>query len=239
MYHTLLILIILVILRSCESSYNFDNNTMSSAKKRVVRILVYDRISGFLNWFQDWFKDATSNRCRTKCILSDDKNQLNSADVVLFHAPTHGKDGVRLPSQKPQNSIYVMLSMEQPMYAKVLNDKNYLQLHFDLIATYSMQQTYPGTNIPNLPITYYPLNILAVEAVMQSPRPFAKKTGYGTGVSVVIFASNCHNAGASQRYAFLEELMKHVEVMIESGPFSPRPSPRLLYEWNRYSLCWR
>ena len=72
--------------------------------------------------------------------------------------------------------------MEQPKYATILNDKIDLQKNFDLLATYSLSTVYPGTNIPNLPLTYFPLNLLAVESVLQPPRPFHKKTGYGTGL---------------------------------------------------------
>ena len=100
---------------------------------------------------------------------------------MIFHAPTHATDGSRLPAVRNPNALSVMVSMEQPKYAQFLNDKTYLQSNFNVTMTYSLRSTYPGTTVVNLPITYYPLNILSTEAVMQPPRPFAEKTGYGTG----------------------------------------------------------
>jgi hypothetical protein len=71
--------------------------------------------------------------------------------------------------------------MEQHKYAKILSDLPLLKRHFDLLATYSLQSHYPGTTVPNLPITYFPLNILSAESVRQPARPFREKDGFGTG----------------------------------------------------------
>lgn len=129
------------------------------------------------------------------------------------------------------NALYAMVSMEQPKYAKYLSNLAYLQSSFDLMMTYSLNSTYPGTTLPNLPITYFPLNIVSTSAVMQPERPFAEKTGYDTGIEhiiccwgvlfdfryagvpVVLFTSNCDRAGATERYKYLEELMRHVKVI--------------------------
>ena len=105
--------------------------------------------------------------------------------MILFHGPTHARDSPRFPNIKPTNSIYALLSMEQPKYATILSNKQDLEKHFDLIATYSLEPYYPGTKIPNLPLTYYPLNILSMEAVLQDPRPFSKKSCYKTGITQV------------------------------------------------------
>jgi hypothetical protein len=40
---------------------------------------------------------------------------------------------------------------------------------------------YSVARVPNLPITYFPLNILSVNAVLHKPRPFSEKNGFGTG----------------------------------------------------------
>ena len=101
--------------------------------------------------------------------------------MVIFHAPTHNRDGVRFPPNK-YKAIYTLVSMEQPLYARMLSNTADLQKNFDIVATYSLQAKYPGTNIPNLPFTYYPLNILSVNAVVQPSRPFTKKNGFGTGM---------------------------------------------------------
>lgn len=74
--------------------------------------------------------------------------------------------------------------MEQPKYAPVLSNLKYLSTHMDLMITYSQESVYPGTGIANMPITYYPLNIVSPQAVMQPPRSFEKKDGYGTGAYI-------------------------------------------------------
>ncbi len=78
-----------------------------------------------------------------------------------------------------------MVSMEQPKYAPVLTDLRYLSANMDLLITYSLSAVYPGTSVPNMPITYYPLNIVSPQAVMQPERPFREKTGYSTGKSSI------------------------------------------------------
>jgi hypothetical protein len=72
--------------------------------------------------------------------------------------------------------------MEQPKYAKVLSDFDYINKNFDLMMTYSLKNIYPNTVVKNLPITYFPLNILSPLAVLQPSRQFQQKNGYGTGV---------------------------------------------------------
>ena len=75
-----------------------------------------------------------------------------------------------------------MISMEQPKYAHVLANLDYLRNNFDLMVTYVLSDEYPGTGVPNMPITYYPLNIVSPMAVMQPSRGFSEKTGYDTGM---------------------------------------------------------
>jgi hypothetical protein len=71
--------------------------------------------------------------------------------------------------------------MEQPLYAPVLQRLDYIQKNFDLTITYSLQNTYPGTKVPNLPITYFPSHILPIEYVYKPGLSFKEKDGYGTG----------------------------------------------------------
>jgi hypothetical protein len=98
---------------------------------------------------------------------------------MLYHAPTHTPSAsLRVPGS---TALIAMVSMEQPKYAPVLANLKYLDNSVDLLITYSLASTYPGTRVANLPITYYPLNIVSPQAVMQPARPFQDKTGYGTG----------------------------------------------------------
>ena len=77
-----------------------------------------------------------------------------------------------------------------------------------------MDEVYPGTNgqLPNMPVTYYPLHKMSVERILKPARKFEDKTGYGTGVEVAVFVSNCKKAGASTRLAYIQELMNYIQV---------------------------
>ncbi len=118
-----------------------------------------------------------------------------------------------------------MLTMEQPNYAPTLKKLDYLGKNVDLMVTYSLASVYPGTSIPNLPITYYPSHIVTTEAVRKDPKPFIKKNGYGTNVPIAVFTSNCQLAGAKERYNYLQELMSLVEVHSYGKCFNNRQEP--------------
>lgn len=102
--------------------------------------------------------------------------------------------------------------MEQPRYAPLLNNIDFLNQNFDLLATYSFEPKYPNSNVPNMPISYFPLNILSPKSILQPTRSFQEKNGYGTNTHVAMFVSNCKAAGASERLAYISELMKHIPV---------------------------
>lgn len=139
-------------------------------------------------------------------------SQLNRADVVLYHAPTHHMHMLHSAKRASKAPKHVLLSMEQPKYATVLSQYGYLRDHFDLLVTYSLSPIYPKTtwdlsfplttfltfnpphprSIPNLPVTYYPLNILPIHAVMKPPKPFSEKNGYGKGMSPLLYLFLSH-----------------------------------------------
>jgi len=176
---------------------------------------------------QEWFQEASKTQCSTHCLISEDVSAQSqaSADVVLFHAPTHRKHGETLPAKKAAGVTYAFVSMEQPKYARYLADRAYLQRSFDLLLTYSQASVYPGTTLPNLPLTYYPLNIIPADAILKPAKPMAQKTGYGTGVTVAVLISNCKKAGAEERTAFLKELMEYINVHSYGGCLQNRKEP--------------
>ena len=98
------------------------------------------------------------------------------------------------PDPKRKKTIYALISMEQPKYAPVLQKKKYLKSKFDVLMTYVLDSTYGDTGIPNIPMTYYPLNIVAMEAIMQPARPFIDKVGVSpdSGESDCIILFQCH-----------------------------------------------
>ena len=50
---------------------------------------------------------------------------------------------------------------------------------------------------------------------------------FAIGVPVVLFTSNCDRAGATERYKYLEELMKHVKVHSYGKCFNNRKEPEM------------
>mmetsp|Transcript_15079 Transcript_15079/g.14467 ORF Transcript_15079/g.14467 Transcript_15079/m.14467 type:complete len:263 (-) Transcript_15079:73-861(-) len=193
-----------------ERTSRADSEMVKQFNKTIVTIVVYDKIRGYLNWMQDWFILAAKEKCSTTCVLTEERRYIAKADMIIFHAPTHSS---QFPANKGKNVIYTLLSMEQPKYATLLsNPGNILEQHFDLLSTYSLESYHPGTKIPNLPITYYPLHLLSPNSVLQPSKPFHLKNGYNTDVSVAMFTSNCHNAGATGRFKYIQELMKYIKV---------------------------
>lgn len=106
-----------------------------NSNQSVCKIVIHDRIGGFLNWLQDWFKQALKDKCPRPVVILDGTKEIASADYVIFHAPTH----TRLPStgkgsrttittssssssttnkhkkkMKKKGPLRVMVSMEQP-----------------------------------------------------------------------------------------------------------------------------
>ena len=224
------VLRVTVILVSCRAQTLNKNSSriLTVPDKPVIKIVVYDNIVGYLNWIQDWFIKHAATKCpNSVCNLSRDKSSIDRADIIVFHAPTHNREGLRFPRNVRKGSIKVLFSLEQPKYAQILSDREDIQANFDLLATYSMSHYYPGTSVPNMPLTYYPLNIKPPEAVLLPAKPFSEKTGYNTGVNVVVFTSNCKAAGAAQRTTFVKELMKYIPVHSYGKCFNNREEPEM------------
>jgi len=193
---------------SLTSVYGQDIVVGNFTKKPIVKLVIYDSVTGYLNWLQDWFVDHARENCNTYCLISHGQNNLHDADIILYHATTHSH---RVPSTGNKRALHILISLEQPKYAHILNDKVRLN-KFDALATYSMKPLYPNTSVTNIPLSYFSLEFMNISSIMEPPRPFKEKTGYGTDVNVTVFVSNCKNAGASGRYQYLEDFMKYITV---------------------------
>lgn len=55
---------------------NTSRRLASQSKRPYVTILVYDKIRGYLNWMQDWFRNAALKKCSTKCYLTENKDEV-------------------------------------------------------------------------------------------------------------------------------------------------------------------
>ena len=45
---------------------------------------------------------------------------------------------------------------------------------------------YIATQIPNLPVTYFPLHKLPIEWLLEKPRAFEEKNGYGKSMYICV-----------------------------------------------------
>lgn len=62
-------------------------DSKTKLKKAHVKIVVYDKIKGYLNWMQDWFIQAARERCSTVCSVTEDKNQVSHVLRLLNRWP--------------------------------------------------------------------------------------------------------------------------------------------------------
>ena len=227
----ILVLVLVLLLYICNNVCSQDILQVGD-NKPIVKLVIYDRVAGYLNWLQDWFIDSARDNCSTICLISQKKTDIYDADIVLYHGPTHrssitGKGRVTIMGPlSTSKSLNILLSLEQPKYAPILNDKEKLN-RFDAVATYSQQALFPNTKIPNIPLTYYPLNIMNINAIMHAPRPFKSKNGYGTGVNVAVFISNCKTAGAYERFSFLQDLMNSIKIHSYGGCLHNMDEPKI------------
>ena len=143
-----------------------------------IRLTMYNNIRGYLNWHEPWFDTYMRENCNY-CSFSTIPNTARSADMVIFLASTFAKSNPRFPSKQP-HQLFTLHTMEQPKYVPMMTNPSMLS-KFDLVATYSQASTFPRSSVPNLPLSYYPLEVYDANRVMHAPPPFELKTGFDTG----------------------------------------------------------
>ena len=73
-------------MKSAESALRVNRQLLSDGTdpdKAVVKIVIYDPITGYLNWMQDWFLKAAREDCSTTCIVTDDASQVSHIYTIL------------------------------------------------------------------------------------------------------------------------------------------------------------
>lgn len=231
-----LFLLLWIIAGTC-SAFEFIVQTNPNAPQKEDNskscvVAIHDNVRGYLNWNQDWFvKAAKEHNVKIREMKENGIGKhgpVDNVDVVIFHAPTHQNrvSKSQLHKSYGRKAMFAFLSMEQPNYATIMKDYKYLENTFDLMITYSLSSIYPNTNIPNMPITYYPSHILSVNEVLKPPvYSFKEKDGYGTGVTVSLFTSNCKLAGANERLKYIQELMQYIDIHSYGGCLNNRKEP--------------
>jgi hypothetical protein len=123
---SLVLLMLHAFLSSCQSAINGseggNGRVLSESSRPTISLHMFDPIRGYLNWMQPRFIEHARSQCpTTKCLIT---SKPKDADMIIFHAPTHGKSSRRFPAAgnvKP-DAIFTLFSMEQPQYAKFLKD---------------------------------------------------------------------------------------------------------------------
>ena len=96
-----------------------------------------------------------------------------------------------------------MVSLEQPGYAPLMNDKSYVS-KFDYIMTYDLETTVPTITVSphHTAQEYHDAPVLS----------FSEKDGFGEPTAVAAFVSNCRAAGAEERLNMMSELANYMPV---------------------------
>ena len=169
----------------------------SRAPRRRIKVVVYNKIAGYLDWLRQDFVSAAQHKCSTECIFTNNRRQMGDAQGILFHAKTHSAGD--FPGSKPRNAKYMLVSLEQERYAPLLKNPGYVR-KFDYVMTYDLDSTLPMISIhPHWDAAHY--------FDPQKGLPFEKRDD-----AVAAFVSNCKNAGAEQRLKLLLRLNKTYPV---------------------------
>ncbi|KAJ8608489.1 hypothetical protein CTAYLR_005728 [Chrysophaeum taylorii] len=162
------------------------------APRRRIEVVVWNKIRGFLDWLRPDFVTSARERCSTECVFTGNQRAVPRADGVVFHAKTHRVTD--FPPKRPPGAKYMLVSLEQEKYAPLLKHPKYVA-KFDAIMTYALDSTLP---------------MISVHPHWDAARYYEAPTlGWETKLdAAVAFVSNCRNAGAADRLAFLEKLMK-------------------------------
>ena len=87
-------------------------NKTTDGSKDEVRIVVYDKVRGYMNWMQEWFQESARDRCSTKCTISGgyiDRCLYVMLYYALFlmHAPSrYGCLPACMPKIRLPSTIY-------------------------------------------------------------------------------------------------------------------------------------
>jgi len=227
-----------------EKISSATNIMFNDLPKNKVKVLIWSKVAGFIDWLRDDFTSAAKTMCpNVECVLTSNRNELQSVDAVFFHGPTHSpsdwpkskplvsekfrslKNGNRNP-RIGQPIPYIFFTLEQPFYVK-----NLLPPHGDQVRRYASHFDY--TMHYNLDATIHVTTIhphYTAEDFFRQPKhwkSFNEKDGYGESNAVVAFVSNCKNAGATERLTFMKDLSKYIPLHSYGKCLHNKDEPRL------------
>ncbi|GMI43906.1 hypothetical protein TrCOL_g196 [Triparma columacea] len=186
-----------------ETNYlSYLSSTPNDPSRPVVNVLLYNKFEGYLDWWREAdFTKPARELCSTVCTVTKDRSTVGTADVVLFHVKTHSKGD--FPARVDGGQKWGYVSLEQPGYAPLINDKSYTS-RFDYSLTYDLDSSIPTITVsPHFTAEQYH----AAEVL-----PFSQKDGFGSPNAIAAFVSNCNAAGAGKRQTMMQELSKYMPL---------------------------
>eukprot|EP00904_Undaria_pinnatifida_P003174 jgi/Undpi1/12858/HiC_scaffold_7.g02525.m1 len=190
----------------------------TGGRKRAV-VVVWNKIQGWLEYLRPEFVKAARETCPTECVFTDDKDLIPQSNGVLFHAPTHDKRD--FPHTKPKGVSYVFVNLEPTTYKPVqaLTKDKKLMSKFDITMTYERSSDVPLGYVGSSPTSRY----------FDSPKAtFEAKDGFGAPDAIAAFVSNCKASGATKRFEYMQQLMKHATVHSYGHCLNNREEPVLV-----------
>ena len=148
-----------------------------AAPRPTVKVLVWNRINGYLNWLEP---DAGA-KCRARQVYICQPPRLGRRRRRRPRGDAH-KDPPLFPPQRRPGQKYALVSLEQPGYVPRLTDQNYVS-RFDYVMTYDLDTTIPMLTIPQM---------YNASRYFERGKPWELRKD-----AVAVFVSNCRNAGAS------------------------------------------
>eukprot|EP00752_Nemacystus_decipiens_P011501 g10213.t1 len=201
------------------NGFSFEDPPTRGRDRAVV--VVWSNIRGWLDYLRPSFANNAREACPTECVFTSDRSLLSQADGVLFHGPTFQNRRDGFPRVKPPGVNYVFVNLEPRTYKpvqKLLRDHQ-LMSKFDLTMTYERSSDVPLGYVGDWPSSRY----------FDAPKPsFKEKDGFGSPDAVAAFVSNCKAAGATERFKYMQELMKHATVHSFGHCLHNREEPQLV-----------
>ncbi|CAD6194391.1 unnamed protein product [Caenorhabditis auriculariae] len=154
-----------------------------------------------------------------RCIIDTNRDQISSADAVVFHAADISSQPLPAPEQRKSSQIYVFNSMETPNNSgRFAVPNNFFQLDVDVsvrFGRHSQVRIFLDSNKKTAESRGF-----KVQSYFMNPQKL-KKTKSG----IYGLVSNCDTA--SKREVALAELAKHMDVTI-GGKCANKPGLRTI-----------
>ncbi|GMI07493.1 hypothetical protein TrLO_g8228 [Triparma laevis f. longispina] len=206
---------------------NYLSPTPDLPNRPRVNIVLYNRFEGYLDWWRESdFTQPAQSMCSTECIVTKSHSEMSSADLILFHVPTHSKSDF---PKRTGRTKWGYVSLEQPAHAPLMEDVSYMS-KFDYSLSYGL-----GTSVPMITVSPH---FTAQEYHDAKVLPFSEKDGFGEPTAIAAFISNCQDSrswfgwfqeatGAEKRLAMMEELAKHMPVHSYGSCMNNKREPKL------------